>query len=130
MENQISTWLLVAAEQEGKRVETVDFIFCTDEYLHKINLEYLQHDDYTDVITFPYSETEIHGDVFISIERIRENAATVGVSFLHELCRVLVHGLLHLAGHSDKTPDLRAAMSAKEDFYLAKIAPIFTQAAP
>ena len=98
----------------------VTFIFCDDEYLHKINLEHLDHDDYTDVITFPYSEKTFEGDVFISIERVRENATNVGATFTHELCRVMVHGLLHLAGHTDKTTELRAAMTAKEDFYLGK----------
>lgn len=120
-ETAISTWLFEAAASEEKAVGEVSFIFCTDDYLHKMNVEYLDHDDLTDVITFPYSESEIAGDVFISIERVRENAASLGVSFLQELCRVMVHGLLHLAGHSDKTADLRAAMTAKEDFYLARL---------
>ena len=120
-ETAVSEWLEAAAENEGKPLGEVTYIFCSDEYLHKMNVEHLAHDDYTDVITFPYSDERIEGDVFISIERVRENAASVAASFHHELCRVMIHGLLHLAGHSDKTAELRAAMSEWEDFYLKKL---------
>lgn len=120
-ETAISAWLFEVAAAEKKVVGEVSYIFCSDDYLHKINVEYLDHDDLTDVITFPYSDSEIAGDVFISVERVRENAESLGVPFLHELCRVMVHGLLHLAGLTDKTAELRAAMTAKEDFYLARL---------
>lgn len=120
-EPTVSAWLFEVAASEKKAVGEVSYIFCSDDYLHKINVEYLDHDDLTDVITFPYSDSEIAGDVFISIERVRENADSVGVPFLHELCRIMVHGLLHLAGLTDKTAQLRAAMTAKEDFYLARL---------
>lgn len=120
-ETAVSEWLESAAENEGKPIGEVSYIFCNDEYLHKINLEHLDHDDYTDVITFPYSDEKIEGDVFISVDRVRENAGAVGATFHHELCRVMVHGLLHLVGHSDKTTELRAAMTEKEDFYLKKM---------
>ncbi len=121
-ENALIEWLFEAAAVEKKTVGTVDYVFCSDEYLHKMNVEHLGHDDYTDVITFPYSDDFFYGDVFISTERVAENASDAGVSFLHELARVMVHGLLHLAGMTDKTPELRAAMTEKENFHLARLA--------
>jgi probable rRNA maturation factor len=120
-EETVVAWLSETAASTQKPLGEVSYIFCNDEYLHKINLEHLQHDDYTDVITFPYSETKIEGDIFISIERIRENAASLNVPFLHELCRVMVHGLLHLNGHSDKTAELRAEMTRLENHFLDKL---------
>ncbi len=120
-EQAVSDWLADICEFEKKPLGEVNFIFLDDEGLHKINLEHLAHDDYTDVITFPYSERKIEGDVFISSDRVRENAAMVGTSFQHELCRVMVHGMLHLAGHSDKSAELRAAMAVKEDFHLSRL---------
>ncbi len=120
-ETAVSEWLSAAAVTEGKPLGEVTYIFCSDEYLHKMNVEHLDHDDLTDVITFPYSDEKIEGDVFISVDRVRENATGLGATFHHEICRVMVHGLLHLAGHSDKSPELRAAMSAKEDFYLGRL---------
>jgi len=116
----LSAWLQGVAETEGKPFLEVQYVFCSDEHLRQINVEYLQHDYYTDVITFPYAEGIIHGDVFISSERVAENAMTNGVSFLHELCRVMVHSVLHLAGYGDKTPEEAAQMRAKEDFYLKR----------
>jgi rRNA maturation RNase YbeY len=88
-----------------------------------MNVEFLDHDYYTDVITFPYSEDAVHGDVFISYDRVKDNAQTLGVPFEQELCRVLVHGVLHLAGYLDKTPEAEQVMRQKEDFYLARIFP-------
>jgi probable rRNA maturation factor len=120
-EKSIVDWLFSVAEQEQKSVGTVDFVFCSDEYLHKLNLEHLGHDDYTDVITFPYSDDFFYGDIFISTERVAENASDLNISFEKELARVMVHGLLHLAGMTDKTPELRAAMTAKENFYLTQL---------
>ncbi len=114
----LTDWLLSVAAAEGKDFYAVSYIFCSDAYLHAINLEYLQHDDYTDVITFPLSEDSIHGDIFISSERVDENAHTEGVPFWHELCRVMLHGVLHLAGYGDKTPEQAATMRSKEEAYL------------
>lgn len=114
----LTDWLLDVAAAEGKDLYAISYIFCSDEYLHAINLEYLQHDDYTDVITFPLSEDRIHGDVFISSERVVENARTEGVPFLYELCRVMVHAVLHLAGYGDKTPEQAVTMRNKEEEYL------------
>lgn len=113
-------WLLAIAEAENKPVYELCYIFCSDEYLRQINIEHLQHDYYTDVITFPYTEGAIHGDIFISSERVADNARSLGLPFLNELHRVMAHALLHLAGYSDKTPEETQMMRKKEDFYLRK----------
>ena len=120
-EQKLADWLLSVAENEKKPFTEVNYIFCSDEHLRKINIEYLDHDYYTDVITFPYAEDAVYGDVFISSERVADNAQTLGVPFEHELCRVLVHGVLHLAGYLDKTPEAEALMREKEDFYLKRL---------
>jgi rRNA maturation RNase YbeY len=86
-----------------------------------MNVEYLDHDYYTDVITFPYSEDAVHGDVFISYHRVVDNAQQLKVPFEHELCRVLVHGVLHLSGYLDKTDAEEKEMRGKEDFYLKRL---------
>lgn len=119
----LSDWFLAVAAAENQPFVEVNYIFCSDEHLRDINVEYLDHDYYTDVITFPYADDAVHGDVFISSERVADNARAQGVSFLHELCRVMVHGVLHLAGYSDKEPENEAIMRQKEDFYLQKLPP-------
>lgn len=121
-EPQIITWLLRVAEAEGHTLGEISYIFCSDEHLRHINVQYLNHDYYTDIITFPYEETEgrISGDMFISTERVADNAHTNGVSSTHEMRRVMVHGLLHLLGYGDKTPLEAAQMRTKEDFYLSQ----------
>ncbi len=112
----LKTWLQTIIEQENKMLVLLNFIFCTDQYLHQINIEYLNHDTYTDIITFPLSEPpQIEGDIFISIDRVLENAQTFGVSFNTELHRVLAHGVLHLCGYSDKTTEEIKAMRNKEE---------------
>ncbi len=120
-EQKLTDWLLGVAESEGKDFVSVSYIFCSDERLRKMNVEFLDHDYYTDVITFPYSDDAVHGDVFISSDRVADNAQSLGVAFEHELCRVLVHGVLHLAGYLDKTEDAERVMREREDFYLAKL---------
>ena len=120
-EQMLTDWLLGVAESEGKAFVEVTYIFCSDERLREMNVEFLDHDYYTDVITFPYAEDAVHGDVFISSERVADNAQTLGVPFEQELCRVLVHGVLHLAGYLDKTEEAERGMRAREDFYLQKI---------
>jgi probable rRNA maturation factor len=117
----LTDWLLAVTAVENKPFVEVNYIFCSDEHLRDINVEYLDHDYYTDVITFPYADDAVHGDVFISSERVADNAQTQGVSFAHELCRVMAHGVLHLAGYSDKEPEKEAVMRQKEDFYLQKL---------
>ena len=118
----IRNWLRDTIEAEGYKLEELNFIFCSDEYLLGINQQYLNHDTYTDVITFDNAEVPktIVSDIFISIDRIRENAAAYKHDFMDELCRVMVHGTLHLLGYPDKGKVAKKIMTEKEDFYLAK----------
>ncbi|GGZ20338.1 endoribonuclease YbeY [Echinicola pacifica] len=113
----IKKWLKDLATKEGFTISELNYIFCSDEYLHTINLEYLNHDTYTDIITFDNSEAleEIEGDIFISIDRVKENATTEKQSFQLETIRVLSHGLLHLCGYKDKTKEEAKVMRNKED---------------
>ena len=108
------------ATTEGKVLGDINFIFCNDEYLYDLNVKYLNHDYFTDVITFDYrvSGDIISGDIFISSDRVGDNAALLNVSFYHELCRVMIHGVLHLCGYTDSTSEERALMEAKENYYL------------
>ncbi|MFK7945960.1 MAG: rRNA maturation RNase YbeY [Saprospiraceae bacterium] len=122
--NTIRNWLHDTTQQEGSDIASLSFVFCSDSYLHNINIEYLNHDTLTDVITFQYSEpesTEIEGDIFISIDRIKENAAQFQVTFEKELFRVMIHGTLHLLGYGDKSPDDKQLMTEKENFYLERL---------
>ena len=118
-----SQWLSMVARKEKAAFLSLDFIFCSDKYLLKINQDYLQHDDLTDVITFNYSEPgekkQIEGEVYLSVERIRENANTFKVDFDSELHRVLVHGALHLFGYNDKSRADQRTMRSKEAAYLS-----------
>lgn len=113
-------WIGETIKAEGFRLKELNYIFCSDDYLLQINRQYLDHDTYTDIITFDNSDTEkvITGDIFISAERIRENAAKFKVSEANELHRVIIHGALHLLGYKDKTPVTKQKMTQKEDFYL------------
>ena len=117
----IQTWILKIIDSEGYSFENLNYIFCTDTYLHKINLDYLDHDTYTDIITFDNSELEktIDSDIFISIDRVKENSQVQQTVFEDELSRVLVHGVLHLMGWSDKTDALKMEMRNKEDACLS-----------
>ena len=117
---KIEQWILQTIEEEGGTLSFINYIFCSDTYLHRINVEYLKHDTYTDIITFPYSDETIESDIFISINRIRENAKTFNVSFEKELHRVMVHGVLHLLGYADKTEEEQKNMRTREDFWLEK----------
>jgi len=102
--NKTKKWLKEIANLEGQKVGELNYIFCSDEYLYEINVEYLDHKTYTDIITFDNSEKEkiIEGDIFVSIERIRDNALKENVTFEKELTRVMSHGILHLMGYKDK----------------------------
>lgn len=116
---KIKSWITQSIALEKNVLGDLNYIFCSDTYLHKINLEYLKHDTLTDIITFDYSEKkQISGDIFISIDRIKENAIKFKQSSENELNRVLIHGILHLMGYKDKTPKEKETMRAKEDFYL------------
>lgn len=108
-------WIQQIIHNEKSQLTSITYIFCSDEYLHKINLEYLNHDTYTDIITFSLSETEIESDIFISIDRIRENATQFNTDFHTELYRVIIHGVLHLCGFRDKTDQEQELMTAKEN---------------
>ncbi|MAY84882.1 MAG: rRNA maturation RNase YbeY [Flavobacteriales bacterium] len=113
------SWIQNVIDQESKKVGELNFIFCSDDYLLTINQEYLKHDYYTDIITFNYNEEDaISGDIFISIDRITENAKERAIPFEIELERVMIHGVLHLIGYDDKEPESQATMRAKEDFCL------------
>ena len=114
-------WLKFVAESETKRLGDVYVIFCSDNYILDVNIKYLQHDYYTDIITFDYCEgNRLSGDLFISVDSVRENAAFYGVEFADELNRVIVHGLLHLIGYDDHTEEDIAVMRAKENYYLSQ----------
>ncbi len=120
---KINKWLKESAKAEGYDMGEVNIIFCSAQRLLEINREYLQHDYYTDIITFDYSdlvETKvISGDLFIDIETVADNATQYGATPLEEMHRVIVHGVMHLCGQGDKNPEDAAAMRAKEDKYLA-----------
>ena len=117
-------WIKETVKNENKKwkVGELSFVFCDDIYLHKMNVEYLNHDTLTDIITFDNSDEEnkIEGDIFISVERVRENAVTLKTIFEQELRRVIIHGVLHLCGYKDKTKKDAQIMREKEDFYIAK----------
>lgn len=116
-----SRWLKFVAESESKRLGDVAVIFCSDNYILDVNIKYLQHDYYTDIITFDYCEgNRLSGDLFISIDSVRENASFYGTEFADELNRVIVHGLLHLIGYDDYTEEDIATMRAKENYYLSQ----------
>ena len=110
-------WLTALAGHEGFKIGDINYIFCDDDYLLKVNLEYLNHDTLTDIITFDYVEGKVlNGDIFISIERVRENSVIFSVPFEQELLRVLSHGLLHLCGYKDKSDEEAAEMRKMEEF--------------
>lgn len=119
----IKKWIESTIVEEGYQLEELNFILCSDEYLLRINQDFLQHDDYTDVITFDNSEElkMIVGDIFISLDRIKENALNFKSTTVNELCRVIIHGTLHLLGYKDKTKAAKTEMTAKEDYYLGKL---------
>jgi probable rRNA maturation factor len=120
--NKIATrnWLLQIVVTEGCSARDINFIFTSDEYLLCLNKKYLNHDYYTDVITFDYGEKkDVGGDVFISLERIRDNAKVLKINNIKEISRVLAHGVLHLCGYKDKTKSDKLLMTSKEDYYLS-----------
>jgi probable rRNA maturation factor len=119
-EEAIAAWLGNVITSENKKEGEINYIFCDDEYLHKINIEYLEHDTLTDIISFDYSMgNELHGDIFVSVERVKDNAADFNVSFDEELKRVLVHGILHYCGYKDKGEADEFLMRSKEDEKIA-----------
>lgn len=112
-------WLKMVAESEIKRLGAINIIFCSDNYILDVNMKYLQHDYFTDIITFDYCvKNVLNGDLFISIDSVRDNAEFYHTEFEDELNRVMVHGVLHLIGYDDHTPEDIAMMRSKEDYYL------------
>ncbi len=119
-EEAISAWLSAVIVSENKNEGEINYIFCDDEYLHKINMEYLNHDTLTDIISFDYTVgNELNGDIFISVDRVQDNANDFNVSFDEELKRVIVHGVLHYCGYKDKDEESEQLMRAKEDEKIA-----------
>ena len=115
-EEALSKWISAVIISENKKEGELNYIFCDDDYLHKINMEHLGHDTLTDIISFDYSMgNELHGDLFISVQRVSENALDFKVSFEEELKRVIVHGILHYCGYKDKTEADSLLMRSKED---------------
>jgi rRNA maturation RNase YbeY len=125
---QIRQWIIEVSTLEGKKPGAINIVLANDSYVYDLNVKHLGHDTYTDIITFDYSEKEIiNGDVFISMDRVKENARVLGVSFKDELHRVIIHGILHLLGYKDKSKLQKQDMRAKEDYYLSLLPGIKTK---
>ena len=119
---KVSSWISETIVEEIHKEGEINYIFCSDDYLHKLNVDFLNHDTLTDVISFDYSVgKELHGDIYISIDRVEENAKDFNVSFNEELARVLIHGVLHYCGYKDKSEADEKEMRFKEDYYLSKL---------
>ncbi|SEM84299.1 rRNA maturation RNase YbeY [bacterium A37T11] len=119
----VREWMVSTIQSEGfKKIQDLNIIFCSDEYLFQINVQYLNHHTYTDIITFDNSEKNdtICGDIFISIDRIKENSQSYGTGMKDELDRVIIHGVLHLCGYKDKGSENKKEMTAKENHYLSQ----------
>ena len=118
-ETTISNWISKTIQSENCKEGELNYIFCNDEYLHKLNVKFLDHDTLTDIISFDYSVgKELHGDIYISVERVADNAKDFQVAIDDELKRVMIHGVLHYCGYKDKTEDDTKLMRFKEDYYL------------
>lgn len=116
LKRKIAKWLTSVAQLYGYKVGDLNYIFCSDEKILEVNNQYLQHDYYTDIITFDYTEkNKINGDVFVSVDTVASNAIQFDVTFEQELLRVIIHGVLHLCGQADKTPRQQAEMTRKEN---------------
>ena len=124
---KVSRWIKLVAASQGRKAGHINYIFCDDERILEVNKEFLQHDYYTDIITFDYgSEKQISGDIFISIDTVKSNAEGLKISFEEELHRVIIHGILHLCGQDDKTTESQAEMTRKENEALAQLYSIET----
>jgi len=104
--------------KEKEKAGGINFIFCNDKFLLSLNKKFLKHDKFTDIITFQYPSKEISGEIFISVPRVKENAKKFGASFENEMQRVMIHGILHLCGFKDKSPEQKKKMRKREDYYL------------
>lgn len=115
-------WLLSVIEEEGFKSENINIVFCSDSFLLEINKRFLDHDYFTDIITFDYCKEKIlSGELYISMERVRDNAVQLNQDFVIEVNRVCVHGILHLCGYGDKSSEEQGEMRSKEDYYLNKV---------
>lgn len=124
----IRRWIKQIIDQEDRTLQHISYIFCSDAYLHELNVQYLDHDTLTDIITFHYAKLPaVEGDIFISIDRIRENAAQYEVTFENELHRVMSHGVLHLCGYGDKKPEEKKRMTEKENQALDLLPALFAE---
>ncbi len=120
--NHHMKWIANTLIEEGFEEGDINYIFCDDKYLHKLNVEFLKHDTLTDIISFDYTMGKlISGDIFISVERVFDNAKDLGTEFRDEMNRVMVHGILHYCGYKDKLAEDVKVMRSKEDYYMAKI---------
>ena len=118
----LSRWIKSTVKSENQKLGSLGIIFCSDAYLLKINQQYLQHNYYTDIITFQYDDNqELSGDIMISIDRVKENAKKFDCQYKDELNRVIIHGVLHLCGYKDKTKSAKKKMTDKENYYLKKL---------
>jgi len=119
----LCNWIYKTIQAEKKQLIQLNYIFCSDDFLLKLNQKHLNHNYFTDILTFDNSDTkkEIEGDIFISIDRVRDNAKTLKTLLHHELNRVIIHGVLHLCGYKDKTQLEQQKMRTKEDFYLKEL---------
>jgi len=124
---KIAQWVKQIAALYGKKTGDINYLFCSDSKILEVNRTYLQHDYFTDIITFDYSESNrISGDLYISLDTVKSNAEKFGTKYEEELSRVIIHGILHLCGQNDKTPEERAIMTQKEDAALALLDEIET----
>ena len=120
-ETQFSSWISKTISEENCKEGEINYIFCSDDYLLKLNLDFLKHDTLTDIISFDYSVgKELHGDIYISVKRVKENAKDFNETFTDEIARVIIHGVLHFCGYKDKTNDEEQLMRSKENYYLSK----------
>lgn len=123
--SSVERWICAVAATYGFNTGNITYIFCSDKRILEVNRQFLEHDYYTDIITFDYSTaSRISGDIYISLDTVTSNAKELGITFIEELYRILIHGVLHLTGQGDKTPETKAVMTAKEDAALA-ILPLY-----
>lgn len=121
-ERKVTKWIKAVAADYGFAIGNINYIFCSDERELEVNREFLGHDYYTDIITFDYSTSStLNGDIFISLDTVRSNAEQLNIPFNQELLRILIHGILHLTGQGDKTPETKAQMTEKENRALARL---------
>lgn len=120
IDHKTSSWLINTVHKEDFHLGKLHYTFLNDADLHQMNVKFLQHDTYTDIITFDYNQQSfVIGEIYISLDRVKENAQNTNVDFIHELHRVLIHGLLHLMGYQDKSLKEKSIMTSKEDYYLS-----------